>query len=181
MSHSLPILKNIRIASPCDVPWASMQGDDRTRFCGACEKRVHNLVGMSEAEIAALFDAQGDDLCITLYQRHDGTLIAEDCPTGLRAARKRFRRAMSALGAAAAFLLTAGLVRGQFGSQRTGMRTMSPFAQAASWWSPAPIIRLRPKPPVRLTGRTRIVRPTIPTTTAQPGCGTSTADNGGAS
>ncbi len=39
---TLPVLplEAIRIASPCDVPWSGMQGDDRQRHCGRCDHAV---------------------------------------------------------------------------------------------------------------------------------------------
>ncbi|HPF38922.1 MAG TPA: hypothetical protein P5081_06170 [Phycisphaerae bacterium] len=179
MAKPLRILENVRIASPCDVPWSSMAGDERTRYCGECEKRVHNLIGMSDTEIAALFAAQGTDLCIRLYERRDGTLMAEDCPNGLLAARRRLRRAIGALGAAAAVLLTAGLTRSQFarGAGRS-LADISPFRQIANWFAPAPITITTPTSTRLTAGRMRVV-PTIPNT--QSDCDKSEDDKGGAS
>src|SRR5579864_2028571 len=34
----LPMLDGISVASPCDASWEAMKGDERVRFCGACEK-----------------------------------------------------------------------------------------------------------------------------------------------
>ncbi|MCA9256869.1 MAG: hypothetical protein KDA33_14570 [Phycisphaerales bacterium] len=179
MKQPLRILDNVRIASPCDVPWSSMTGDERTRYCGQCEKRVHNLIGMSDSEIASLFAAQGTNLCIRLYERRDGTLMAEDCPKGLLAARRRIRRALGALGAAAAVLLTAGLARSQItrGASRS-LADMSPFRQIANWFAPAPIM-MTPPPGTRVTaGRMRLVP--APSST-QSTCDPSTDGRGGAS
>ena len=39
----LPVLPNIRIASPCPADWNQMIGDSRVRACAACKKNVFNL------------------------------------------------------------------------------------------------------------------------------------------
>src|SRR6516162_8887116 len=39
----------LRVASPCPADWNAMQGDDRVRFCGQCEKNVYNLSAMTHA------------------------------------------------------------------------------------------------------------------------------------
>src|SRR4051812_43681240 len=36
-------LDSLTVASPCSANWAEMTGDDRSRFCGKCEKNVYNL------------------------------------------------------------------------------------------------------------------------------------------
>ncbi len=72
-------LRQIKIASPCTVPWDEMQGDQRVRYCGTCDKNVFNLSAMSETEAATLV-AQGSDraLCVRFYRRADGTLLTSD-------------------------------------------------------------------------------------------------------
>lgn len=180
---TLPILENARIASPCNVSWASMKGDERTRYCDQCNHRVYNLVGMSESEVAQLFESQGDDLCIRLYQRPDGTLLTEDCPVGLRAVRKRVRRALATVGAAAAFLLTAGLARSHFDPTRRSLRVMSPYSRIANWLNPAPLIpaTLSPKPSTRyMLGKVRPPMNPNPNGSAGVTNTSATACNGGA-
>src|SRR3982750_3377365 len=84
MRH-LPVVSSI-IAAPCDVPWAAMAGDHRTRHCGECKRDVHNLSAMTEAEMATFLDAVGARPenqavpCISLFQRSDGTVLTADCP-----------------------------------------------------------------------------------------------------
>src|SRR5690348_11198318 len=46
----LPLLDRIQIASPCEASWDAMNGDDRVRFCGLCEKNVYNLSAMTRDE-----------------------------------------------------------------------------------------------------------------------------------
>ena len=85
----LPILDNIRIASPCRADWNEMVGDDRSRACGTCDKQVFNLSSLTRAEAEALIVEKAGKLCARYYQRHDGTIILADCHVGVVAARKR--------------------------------------------------------------------------------------------
>lgn len=102
---SLPLLREIRVASPCHERWEDMQGDDRTRHCGKCDKDVHDLSAMSAADAEALLAARGASLCVRLYRRFDGTVITSDCPEGARLRRKR--RIIAATAAVTATILGA--------------------------------------------------------------------------
>jgi hypothetical protein len=85
----LPMAKTV-IASPCDVAWTSMHGDERMRFCKSCEKYVHNLSAMSAADVEAFLDrAAGTNTCVRLFERADGTILTEDCPVGVKRRRRR--------------------------------------------------------------------------------------------
>lgn len=74
----LPIL-NIRVASPCRVSWAEMQGGDRVRSCSLCDQRVFNLSSLTRDEAEALIVAHAGKLCVRYYQRADGTILLADC------------------------------------------------------------------------------------------------------
>jgi hypothetical protein len=93
----LPILDNIRVASPCTADWTQMTGDERTRHCTKCEKQVFNLSEMTRAEAEALILEKHGDLCARYYRRHDGTIITSDCRIGVVASRKRKLIAAGAL------------------------------------------------------------------------------------
>jgi len=87
-------LANVLIASPCDVPWTSMVGDERVRHCASCKKDVHNLSAMTRDEIDAFLASQVEGSCgllpcISLFQRADGTVLTADCPVGVRRRRSR--------------------------------------------------------------------------------------------
>jgi hypothetical protein len=94
----LPVLDNIRIASPCTADWNQMTGDERTRHCGECRKNVYNLSDMTRDEAEALLIERNGDLCVRYFQRHDGTILLADCTIG---AKRRSRRRWIAAGAAA--------------------------------------------------------------------------------
>ena len=136
MRQSLPILENAHIASPCNMSWQAMHGDDRTRFCGACEKHVYNLVGMSDEDVTALILEKEGRLCVRLYQRPDGTLITSDCPVGLRAARRKLARAIGAIAACFTMLLTAATFGAVGRLSPWRLRDTQPFVRITNWFSP---------------------------------------------
>jgi hypothetical protein len=85
----LPVLDNIRVATPCRADWKQMTGDERARFCGDCKKNVYNLSNMTRDEAEALIIEKEGKLCVRYYQRHDGTILLKDCTVGIAARRKR--------------------------------------------------------------------------------------------
>jgi hypothetical protein len=92
----LPVLENLRIASPCNADWAAMPSlpnDDRVRYCMRCEQNVYDLSALSRAEAETLIAAKQGRLCVGYYQRADGTILTRDCTVGARQARvaRRFR------------------------------------------------------------------------------------------
>ena len=101
----LPVLDNIRIATPCTADWSQMTGDDRTRYCGECSKNVYNLSGMTREEAEALILEKEGQLCVRYYRRADGTILFADCAIGVR--RRRRRRVIAG---AAALLAATGAI-----------------------------------------------------------------------
>lgn len=95
-----PLLLRVRIASPCDQAWSDMAGDDRSRFCFRCQKRVYDLAAMTRKEAEALL-ASGRGTCVRFYRRTDGTVMTSDCPVRTRR-RLKVAGAISALGLLAA-------------------------------------------------------------------------------
>lgn len=106
--RALPMLDQIRVASPCKAEWSDMVGDDRVRFCLQCEKNVYNLSEMSrDAAEALLRERMGGELCVRFYQRADGTVLTQDCPEGVkRKRRKKLAIAIAGAGAMAAAAVT---------------------------------------------------------------------------
>lgn len=93
-------IDHLRIASPCSVAWDAMEGDERVRHCAVCSLNVYNLAGMTREEVRALLTRGEGRVCGRLYRRADGTVLTRDCPTGLRALRRRASRAAAAAVAA---------------------------------------------------------------------------------
>lgn len=85
----LPVLDNIRVATPCHVAWDSMTGDDRVRNCDSCKKDVFNLSMMSRDEAETLLRENTSGMCVRYFQRHDGTIMLADCAVGKRQRRNR--------------------------------------------------------------------------------------------
>jgi hypothetical protein len=99
----LPVLDNIRVATPCSAAWADMKGSDVVRHCGSCDKDVFNLSGMTREEAELLILAKNGNLCVRYYQRKDGTILLKDCVVGVSNRRKR-----KLIAAGAAALLAGG-------------------------------------------------------------------------
>jgi hypothetical protein len=85
------LLARMHNAAPCAVPWASLDGDERVRFCGQCKKNVYNISEMSEREAGDLIREKEGQLCARFYRRSDGTIMTENCPVGLRRIRNLIR------------------------------------------------------------------------------------------
>jgi Carboxypeptidase regulatory-like domain len=74
----------LRIASPCSAHWADMPGNDKIRHCSQCQLDVYNFSAMTELEINQIVAARTGRLCARFFQRSDGTMLTENCPTGIR-------------------------------------------------------------------------------------------------
>jgi hypothetical protein len=105
MSSERNNLERARVASPCQVSWDSMTGDDKVRFCQQCQLHVYNIAEMTRGQAEALMARTEGRICARLYRRADGTILTKDCPVGLRAFRRRVGRIA---GAAITALLSLG-------------------------------------------------------------------------
>lgn len=97
MTNHESFLHGIQIATPCNVSWDSMTGDERTRHCQSCQLSVYNIASMSTAEAEQLILQNEGRLCVRIFRRKDGTVITKDCPNGLRAIRDRYYRGVAAV------------------------------------------------------------------------------------
>ena len=66
-----------------------MIGDERSRFCAQCEKRVYNFSKMQPEEITTLIAEKEGKVCARFYQRADGTMLLENCPVGVESIHRR--------------------------------------------------------------------------------------------
>src|SRR3954466_8664270 len=94
----LPVLDNIRVATPCKAEWNDMVGDERVRHCMKCNKDVFNLSQMTRDDAESLLREKQGNLCARYFQRADGTILTSDCVVGKQ---QRRRRRVMAVGAAA--------------------------------------------------------------------------------
>lgn len=85
-------LNLIEIPKPCEVPWDSMQGSDRVRFCAHCSKNVYNISDMSEAQATKLLVDNEGKVCISMLRRADGTIVTDNCPSILRPVRNSYKK-----------------------------------------------------------------------------------------
>jgi hypothetical protein len=69
----------ISVQFECPAKWSKMKGDDKIRFCNACQKNVYNVAKMSKMEALNLISQNEGELCLRLYKRRDGTVITSDC------------------------------------------------------------------------------------------------------
>jgi hypothetical protein len=106
-------LDALEVETPCAVPWDSMQGDNRVRYCGHCRQKVYNIEALPRAEAVRLVGARQGTPCIRFYRRRDGTVVTADCWTRLRAARRRgllaFAAVLVGVGAAQLYAMVTGL------------------------------------------------------------------------
>ena len=111
--RGLPLLDQVRVASPCKADWNEMLGDERVRFCLSCEKNVYNLSSMTKDDAESLLrERLGNDLCVRFYQRTDGTILTADCPVGVKKRRrKKLALAVAGAGALAAAAATSFMAR----------------------------------------------------------------------
>jgi len=93
------VLDNLRVASPCEAKWADMSGDDRVRTCAQCDKQVFDLSALTRAQAEALIVEKQGSLCVTYFQRQDGTILLADCELGARRRKRRRHVAISAVAA----------------------------------------------------------------------------------
>jgi hypothetical protein len=140
----LPVLDDVRVASPCKVAWEAMVGDDQVRRCAVCDKDVFNLSGMTRDDAEAVITAANGTLCVRYFKRADGTILTADCPVGKRRVRKRrLVVAGATVMVAAAGLISYDLM--QVGAERLGAQD----AQQLVTPTPTPIAPVPlPPPPV---------------------------------
>lgn len=90
----------IRITEPCHENWDAMSREGKKRFCASCEKHVHDLNNMAEAEAEAL--VKGGGVCVRYTADTDGRVQHADTRQ-----RRRLARGLAAGLGAALFSSTA--------------------------------------------------------------------------
>jgi hypothetical protein len=149
MSTPRPI--RLKVASPCKVPWDSMNGDAAVRFCGKCERHVYNLSEMTAEQTEALLADPSGRPCVRFFQRADGTVMTADCPVGAR----RARRQHIALGVGAGLLTALG-----YAAIPDGAATApSPPAMAPLRAHASPPVPVEPTRPAMMGKIMRVVPP----------------------
>jgi hypothetical protein len=93
------------IAEPCHEQWSTMSGSASQRFCGSCQKHVHNLAAMTPTEIEREVIRTGGRLCGRITRREDGSMVTVE------------ERSQSPVGVGAGFLLASTLSLGTAAAQ----------------------------------------------------------------
>jgi hypothetical protein len=91
-----------------------MKGNDRVRFCSQCKLSVYNISAMPEDEALSLIREHEGRLCVRLYRRVDGKVLAKNCPKGVAAMRRRLAQAICVVFAV------------MFGAFSAGMASLNP-------------------------------------------------------
>ncbi len=73
-------LDSLKIADPCTEPWENMDGTNKQRFCGSCEKDVFNLSAYSRREAERIVRKSNGRICIRFARLPDGRTITADRP-----------------------------------------------------------------------------------------------------
>jgi hypothetical protein len=159
----LPMLDNVRVASPCNASWDEMLGDDRVRFCTSCEKNVFNLSAMPREDAERLLaERMNGELCVRFYQRADGTVMTQDCPVGVTKKRRKLAVLAAAGAGAMALAATSSLFTRTMGKPGV-TATMGDVAPCENTLEPAVMGSAAPPaytaPPIQPTSQTPHVVP----------------------
>jgi hypothetical protein len=93
---------DLEIASPCHENWDAMRGEGSRRFCGVCQKDVHDLSALAQDEAHALLrEHAGEALCVRYTSETDGSLRFRDLVPLISLTRKIVRTAFAAAALAA--------------------------------------------------------------------------------
>jgi hypothetical protein len=97
-----------KLSYNCPIPWASLRGDERARFCEKCNHTIVNFSELTEAERLEILDKRGPGkLCITYYRRHSGEYVTPENPLTSEE-RSRIKQIGVAALSAGAMALAAG-------------------------------------------------------------------------
>lgn len=176
--RALPLLDQVRVASPCSASWDAMVGDEHVRFCLKCEKNVYNLSSLTRDAAEALIEKNlGGEMCVRFYQRADGTILTQDCPEGVtKTRRKKLALAIAGAGAMAAATAmafargTCSVTQGDIAPVAGGMELIPPPEPSAMGTVTAPV----PEPKVEEVKGERVLTPPAPpkvSPTAKPHMG----------
>ncbi len=92
----------LEISNPCGEDFQAMEGEGARRFCGSCEKHVHDLSAMTLEEAKALIrENAATGLCVTYRFDHTDRILFRPRPTLRRAPRTQLDGARRLLAAAA--------------------------------------------------------------------------------
>src|ERR1051325_2898557 len=77
----------VQVKNPCPANWNQMAGTSASRFCGTCQKHVHNLSTMYADQAERLLCESAGKLCVRFARDDAGTMITLDYQPPRRKAR----------------------------------------------------------------------------------------------
>lgn len=84
--------RDLELRFRCTEDWSSFSGDDHSRHCDRCDKRVHDLTTMTRREAEGLFERRrAQDLCVRYHHDGQGRILFRSERYPGRWAWKRFR------------------------------------------------------------------------------------------
>ncbi len=94
-------LDRVHIPRPCSADWSSMEGDERSRYCGECRLHVHDLAAHTreEAELLLARRHRGERVCVRVELDGEGRPRTLDDRPPARPGRSREAALALALGA----------------------------------------------------------------------------------
>ena len=69
------LIQQLRIASPCEVDWDAMIGNDRVRFCEHCRLSVHHVDSLNRKQLRRLIARSHGRLCVNYTQSNVQTAV----------------------------------------------------------------------------------------------------------
>jgi hypothetical protein len=141
-------LEQINVASPCHADWNAMSGDDQKRFCGHCEKHVHNLSAMTRTAAEELVCSNAGHLCVQYQKDAAGVMITLDyAPTTPSRWWMRWRPLAAAATLVSGLFVMVGVTRANPGTVALGgqVATTAPTSQP----SPPPTMGTPVPPAIR--------------------------------
>jgi len=161
------VLDEIRVATPCGVSWDDMIGTDRVRYCHHCRLNVYNLSSMSREDAETMIQGREGRLCVRFYRRADGTMLTQDCPIALRAARRAIQRGWVLLTASlasvlAVFVSVAAVTPLEGRGQSLRRSIMDVFGRSAASVDPEPSLPVEQAQPECVMGDIAVLPPGPP-------------------
>jgi hypothetical protein len=103
--HTFP-----QLSYACPIPWSSLSGDEKSKFCQKCGRSITNFSELSEEARRTLLANSGhQELCITYYRRLSGEFVTPENPLTPEE-RSRIKQLGIAVLSAGALALAAGCV-----------------------------------------------------------------------
>lgn len=105
-----PLLRRLKVISPCDQSWDQMRGTNAVRHCESCDKDVYNIEQMTMPEVEAMVVATGGKPCVRLMLRSDGLIVTSECLRAEQDRRLKRHVRVAAVAVVAAILAGSALV-----------------------------------------------------------------------